>query len=163
MEPQQVIAIERSPDDVLPWPRIIKAVALATVVFALFNLLDAAVRIYWYITYTGPGSIERYVLTWHQIQVMSNIMAVIHGLMSVFIAAAAFGLLKRGRGERLFTFSLRLWLLIWVLGFAVRCFAFGMQNWQYLAATLVNGLIYAALPVAVLLALREYSRKQAGN
>jgi hypothetical protein len=157
MEPEQVIAIDQSPEDVLPWPRIIRAVAVGTIFFALINLLEAAVSIYWYITYTGPGSIERYVLTWHQIQVMFNIMAIVHGSMSAFIAAAAFTLLKRGRGQQLLTLSLRLWLLIWVVEFGVRCFAFGMQNWQYLAVTLVNGLINAALPVAVLLALREYS------
>jgi len=153
MEPQQVISIDQSPQSAGPRPRIIRILAVMSMTFAFVSILSDALRIWWSFKYNSLRPMGHSAESWAAIQARFNLIAVLNGLVSAFIAAVAFWLLKRGRGQRLLMAGLGMWLMIWVIDLGIQSITFGVGQ---LIARLPHTLIHAALPVAVLLALREY-------
>ena len=160
MEPQQVISIDHPPEIAGSRPRIIRILGVMTIIFAFVSILSDALRIWWSFKYNSVRPMGYSAESWAAIQARFSLIAVLNGLVSAFIAAVAFWLLKRGRGHRLLMAGLGMWLMIWVIDLGIQSITFGVGQ---LIARLPHTLIHAALPVAVLLALREYSRKQAGD
>src|SRR5947207_6915387 len=101
MEPQLVISIDPTREDVGPWPRLTRILALVTLIYALCNFVDGAMSLYYNFLHPPPSMTARYVSVWDNLQAKMAMLAISRGLVSSFTAAAAFYLWKTGRGHRL--------------------------------------------------------------
>src|SRR5881397_882280 len=131
MERQLVIQIESPQQLVGAWPRLLRIIAIATLVFCLVQLMGTAQSFY-YMFKQRPALVSRQGRIWPDYIGIRTLLLIAAAIVDVVMAGAAASLWKRGRGVGVLIVCL--WLLLGILAVEIAQYLFFI-NWssQFLA------------------------------
>src|SRR5215212_2163041 len=113
MESQLVTNIDSTTQFIGPWPRLLRIIALMTFIFCAAHLVKTAIQVYTVLT--DPPLFPGYKFTWDSFAGRRIQLSIATCMIEMVMAAGGFCLLY-GRGHRLLSVSLWIWLFAAALG-----------------------------------------------
>src|SRR3989442_757300 len=110
MEPQLVIPIDTAAEGLSSWPRLMRVVAIMTIVFAAVEMANGANAIHWAFQPPPAGFGASYAEFLKGVRLRITVFVIARAVIELVLAAAAAHFLKRGRGHRLMAAAMRVWL-----------------------------------------------------
>jgi hypothetical protein len=138
-----------------PWPRILKIIAMVTLLFAAGHLGQSIRSLLWTLNppvraWPARASVSQY---WDTMRATLAILLILGALVSLMMIASSAVLLRSGRGVKSTIFGAKCLLLLWAIVIITRLFSHAASALEYLA----DNAIVIVFPAILLLILREYT------